>query len=85
MLLGDLVTTREAATLLRVSPNTVSPWLWKGKLRRVKVGSRTLLAKSDLEEFLRRENPERPVDDRKAVDLLHAPPHRPSANFGGRR
>ncbi len=54
MLLGDLVTTKEAAELLRVSPWTVSAWLSQGKLRRVKAGGRTLIAKADLERFLRR-------------------------------
>lgn len=53
MLVGDLVTTKEAAELLRVSPWTVSAWLSQGKLRRVKAGGRTLIAKADLEAFLR--------------------------------
>ncbi len=47
MLVGDLVTTKEAAELLRVSPWTVSAWLSQGKLRRVKAGGRTLIAKAD--------------------------------------
>lgn len=54
MLLGDLVTTREAAELLRASPWTVSAWLSQGKLPRVKAGGRTLVAKADLEAFVRR-------------------------------
>jgi excisionase family DNA binding protein len=54
MLVGDLVTTKEAAELLRVSPWTISAWLSQGKLRRVKAGGRTLIAKADLEAFLRR-------------------------------
>jgi excisionase family DNA binding protein len=57
MLVGDLVTTKEAAELLRVSPWTVSAWLSQGKLHRVKAGGRTLIAKADLEAFLRRGNP----------------------------
>lgn len=58
MLLGDVVTTKEAAELLRVSPWTISAWLSKGKLRRIKAGSRTLIAKADLEAFLQRGNTE---------------------------
>jgi len=54
MLVGDLVTTKEAAELLRVSPWTISAWLSQGKLKRVKAGGRTLIAKADLETFLRR-------------------------------
>lgn len=54
MLVGDLVTTKEAAELLRVSPWTISAWLSQGKLPRIKAGGRTLIAKTDLEAFLRR-------------------------------
>ena len=53
MLGQRLVTTKEAAELLRVSHWTVSAWLSQGKLRRIKAGGRTLIAKSDLEAFLR--------------------------------
>jgi excisionase family DNA binding protein len=52
VLLGDLVTTKEAAELLRLSHWTVSAWLTQGRLRRIKVGSRTLIARSQLEEIL---------------------------------
>lgn len=55
MLVEELVNTKEAAELLRVSHWTVSAWLSQGKLRRVKAGGRTLIAKSDLEAFLRRD------------------------------
>lgn len=51
-LLGDVVTTREAAALLKLSPYTIAAWLSQGRLRRIKVGSRTLIAKSDLEKLL---------------------------------
>jgi excisionase family DNA binding protein len=51
---GDLLTTKEAAELLRVSHWTVSAWLSQGKLKRVKAGGRTLIAKTDLEAFLTR-------------------------------
>jgi len=54
MLVGELVTTKEAADLLRVSPWTIAAWLSQGKLQRIKAGGRTLIAKSDLEAFLRR-------------------------------
>jgi len=54
MLVGDLLTTKEAAELLRVSHWTVSAWLSQGKLTRTKAGGRTLIAKADLEVFLRR-------------------------------
>lgn len=51
-LLGDVVTTKEAAALLRLSHYTVSAWLSQGRLKRIKVGSRTLISKADLEKIL---------------------------------
>jgi excisionase family DNA binding protein len=56
MLIGDLVTTKEAADLLRVSPWTIAAWLSQKKLQRIKAGGRTLIAKADLEAFLRRDD-----------------------------
>jgi len=53
MVVGDLLTTKEAAELLRVSPWTISAWLSQGKLRRIKAGGRTLIARADLEALLR--------------------------------
>jgi excisionase family DNA binding protein len=55
MQVGDLLTTKEAAELLRVSPWTVSAWLSQGKLPRVKAGGRTLIAKAAIEAFLQRD------------------------------
>ena len=52
MLLGEVVTTKEAAALLRLSHYTISAWLSQGKLKRIKVGSRTLISKSALEKLL---------------------------------
>ena len=50
---GDLLTTKEAADLLRVSHWTVSAWLSQGKIPRIKAGGRTLIARSALEAFVR--------------------------------
>jgi excisionase family DNA binding protein len=52
MLLGDVVTIKEGAALLKLSHYTIEAWLSQGKLRRIKVGSRTFIAKSDLEKLL---------------------------------
>lgn len=51
---GDLLTTKEAAEVLRVSHWTVSAWLSQGKLKRTKAGGRTLISKMDLEAFITR-------------------------------
>ena len=53
MVTGDLLTTKEAAEMLRVSHWTISAWLSQGKLPRTKVGGRTLITKSALEAFLK--------------------------------
>ena len=61
MLAGDLLTTKEAAELLRVSHWTISAWLSQGKLKRVKAGGRTLIAKTELEAFLTRSSDPQPL------------------------
>jgi excisionase family DNA binding protein len=48
-----LFSVRGAATYLGgLSPYTISAWLSQGKLRRVKVGSRTMLRQSDLDKLI---------------------------------
>ena len=50
---GDLMTTKEAAEILRVSHFTVSRWIARGVLPGVKVGPRcTRVRRSDLEGFI---------------------------------
>jgi len=46
-----------AAFLGGVSKWTVHAWLAKGKLRRTKVGSRTMIRESDLQAFINQCNP----------------------------
>jgi excisionase family DNA binding protein len=49
-----LYSTKQAAEALGgVSKAAVEAWLSKGKLRRTKVGSRTMIRESELERFLR--------------------------------
>ena len=68
MQIGDLLTTKEAAQLLRVSHWTVSAWLSQGKLPRVKAGGRTLIARADLEAFLRRSHDSQSAIKRDSVE-----------------
>ena len=49
---SDLASVPEAAALVRVSIPTVRMWLSKGKLPRIKVGSRTLVSKAALATLL---------------------------------
>jgi excisionase family DNA binding protein len=43
---------KEAAELLGVSHNTVYRAVWRGEIRAVKIGSRVLIAKGELERLL---------------------------------
>lgn len=52
-----LLSVEEAARKLGgLSKYTIHAWLSKGKLRRTKVGSRTMIRQSDLEAFIARCN-----------------------------
>jgi excisionase family DNA binding protein len=44
----------EAAQYMRSSPNSVAMWLTQGRLIRTKVGRRTLITRSEIEEFMQR-------------------------------
>jgi len=56
---AKLYSVQEAAKFLGgISPWTVHAWLAKGKLRRTKVGSRTMIRECDLQAFLASCNPE---------------------------
>jgi excisionase family DNA binding protein len=57
--LDSLFSVEQAAERLGgISKWTVHAWLSKGKLRRTKVGSRTMIRESDLQAFLTDCNPE---------------------------
>jgi excisionase family DNA binding protein len=61
-----LLSVEQAAERLGgISKWTVHAWLSKGKLRRTKVGSRTMIRESDLQAFISACNPE-PDEERKA-------------------
>jgi excisionase family DNA binding protein len=54
-----LYSVAEAAEYLGgISKWTVHAWLAKGKLRRTKIGARTMVAERDLKAFIARCNPE---------------------------
>ncbi len=56
---GRLYSVEDAALFLGgISKWTVHAWLAKGKLRRTKVGSRTMIRECDLQAFLASCNPE---------------------------
>ena len=61
MKVGELLTTKEAAEVLRVSPWTISAWLSQGKLRRTKVGARTMIRESELQRVIHDEQPKTEV------------------------
>lgn len=51
-----LLTVLQVAALLNVSPRTVSNLLARGELVRRKIGSRTLVPRSSVEAFVRRDH-----------------------------
>lgn len=56
---GKLYSVEGAAAYLGgVSKWTVHAWLAKGRLRRTKVGTRTMIRESDLQAFIEKCNPE---------------------------
>ena len=55
--LERLLSVDEAAAKLGgLSKYTIHAWLSKGRLRRTKVGSRTMIQESELERFVREQN-----------------------------
>lgn len=52
-----------AARLGGISKWTVHAWLAKGKLRRTKVGARTMIRECDLQAFIESCNPEPTLPD----------------------
>jgi excisionase family DNA binding protein len=70
-----LMSVEQAAQRLGgVSKWTVHAWLAQGKLRRTKVGSRTMIAESDLQAFLTACNPEPDAPKATANSSDAAPP-----------
>ena len=64
---GKLYSVEDAAVFLGgISKWTVHAWLAKGRLRRTKVGSRTMIRESDLQAFVAGCNQEPPAQ-RKAA------------------
>ena len=51
-----LLTPKDAAEILSLSPVTIKKWLWQGKLKGIKVGSVWRIKESDLKAFLRTGN-----------------------------
>lgn len=57
MALEKLYSVEEAAQKLGgLSPWTIQSWLSQGRLRRTKVGRRTMIAESELERFIEASN-----------------------------
>jgi len=52
-----MLTSKEAADLLRLSPQTIVDYVRRGKLPAVKVGRSWLLRREDVERFLESPSP----------------------------
>ena len=55
-------TVREVAERFKVSRQSVYDWISEGRLRAVKIGNRTRIPESALEEFVRRVQPGEQLD-----------------------
>ena len=51
--LHPLMTVQEASERLRLTKNTLNNWLSQGRIKRVKIGRRTFVARKEIEEILR--------------------------------
>jgi len=50
--LHPLMTVKEASEMLRLSKNTLNNWLSQGRIKRVKIGRRTFIARQEVENLL---------------------------------
>ncbi|MGD0521155.1 MAG: helix-turn-helix domain-containing protein [Terracidiphilus sp.] len=69
-ILSELRSVEETARRLGgVSVWTVYSWLSKGRLRKTKVGSRVMIAESDLQAFIAHCNPEAQAERNEDCDI----------------
>lgn len=47
-----LMTVQEASERLRLTKNTLNNWLSQGRIKRVKIGRRTFIARQEVENLL---------------------------------
>ena len=50
--LHPLMTVQEASERLRLTKNTLNNWLSRGRIKRVKIGRRTFIARQEVENLL---------------------------------
>jgi excisionase family DNA binding protein len=68
---GDrLFSVTEAASLLRISPWTVRSWLTQKRIRRTKVGGRTLIRMSELRRVVTDDPVKKPPVSELSLDAL---------------
>ena len=89
---GDLMTVREAASLLKISPVTIKRWLKQGRLRAYHVGPRAVRIKhEDIEALLMPTTGASAHAEYKEVPAMlspaheHAQPRQPQAGERARR
>jgi excisionase family DNA binding protein len=57
-----LLTPKEAAKIMAVSPRTIKEWLRRGEMPGLKIRNLWRIRSSDLENFIQRGNPESKID-----------------------
>ncbi len=64
-----LLTPKEAAKIMAVSPRTIKEWLRRGEMPGLKIRNLWRIRTSDLEEFIQRGNPESKIDKESLLTL----------------
>jgi excisionase family DNA binding protein len=57
-MMEPMMTVKQVAELLQFKPRTVRNWLANGKMAGVKVGDHWRVSETDLDAFLKRDEPE---------------------------
>ena len=66
-----LLTPKEAAKIMAVSPRTIKEWLRRGEMTGIKIRNLWRIRSSDLEKFIQQGNPE-PINDKGSLDALRS-------------
>ena len=51
--MNNLITIQETASYLRISLSTLYRWVHQKKIKHIKLGSRVMFKKEDIEEFIK--------------------------------
>ena len=76
-----LLTPKEAAKIMAVSPRTIKEWLRRGEITGVKIRNLWRIRSSDLEKFIQQWNPES-MKDKESLEALRSISRGPKGTMG---